>query len=239
VSGQPATTLDTILDLSLYQHAEGYRFSLDAVLLYSFVTLRDARGIADLGAGSGVVGLLLAKKYSKAHVTLVELQKGLYRLVERNIKLNGLEGRVEAQLADIRTLGGLHGLDAAVSNPPFRKPLTGRLSREDERAVARHELELTLPELARAAASVLKSRGRFYLVHLPERLADVVDVLREHRLEPKRVRFVHGRRGSEARIMLIEAVRHGRAGIKVESPLFVYEDDGKTYSSEVRRIYEE
>jgi len=239
VSGKSATTLDTILDLSLYQHAEGYRFSLDAILLYSFVNLRDAKTIADLGAGSGVVGLLLARKYRQSNVILVELQKGLCRLAERNIKLNKLEDRVEARLADIRTLGGLHGLDAVVSNPPFRKPLTGRLSREDERAVARHELELTLAELARSAASLLKSRGRFYMVHLPERLADVVDILRQHKLEPKRIRFVHGRQGSEARIMLVEAVRHGGTGMKVESPLFVYKDDGKTYSDEVRRTYGE
>ncbi len=234
----PETTLDTIVDIKLYQHQEGYRFSLDAVLLYSFVNVRAAHSIADLGAGSGVVGLLLARKYPKAHVTLVELQKGLYRLAQKNIKLNGLDERVETRLADIREPMGLNGLDLVVSNPPFRRPGTGRLSIGDERAVARHEIELTLPDLARAAASALKSRGRFCLVHLPERLPDVVDTLRNHRLEPKRVRFVHGRRNSEARIMLLEAVRHGKAGMKVESPLVVYEDDGKTYTSDVCGMYE-
>jgi tRNA1Val (adenine37-N6)-methyltransferase len=233
------TTLDTILDLRFHQHLDGYRFSMDAVLLADFVRARTVRNMADLGAGSGVVGILLARRYPKAEVTLVELQKGLHSLCERNIKENSLEDRVRALRADIRELAGeLTGLDLVVSNPPFRRPGSGLLSEGEEKIIARHEVALTLPELARAASGMLKARGRFCLVYLPERLADAVQTLRESRLEPKRVRFVHGRMGSEARIMLLEAVRQGRPGMKVEPPLIVYEDDGKTYTREVRRMYE-
>ncbi len=231
------TTLDSILDIKVYQHREGYRFSMDAVVLYSFVNLKRVGRIVDLGAGSGVVGLLLAKKYSDASVTLVELQEGLLKLAKKNIRTNKLANRVQAVKADIRKLPeGLEGSDLAVSNPPFRKPGTGRLSPGDERAVARHELKLTLKELVAAASGLLRHGGRFSIIYHPARLAELMDELRAVRLEPKRLRFVHGNVKSEAKIVLLEAVRGARRGLKVEKPLFVYKDDG-VYSDEVARIY--
>jgi tRNA1Val (adenine37-N6)-methyltransferase len=231
------TTLDSILDIRLYQPKEGYRFSLDAVLLYSFVNLKKAENIADLGAGSGVVGLLLARKYPEAKVTLMELQESLYKLAVKNIGLNGLRDRVGAIKSDIRDIDlEPGGFDLVVSNPPFRKPRTGLLSVDDERAVARHEIEMKLPELLRAASRLLKNRGRFVFIHHPLRLAELMRGLREAGLEPKRLRFVHGKRSSEAKMVLVEAVRHGREGLKVESPLFVYNDDG-TYTEELMAIY--
>jgi tRNA1Val (adenine37-N6)-methyltransferase len=233
------TTLDTIRSIRLYQHRHGYRFSLDAVLLASFVNVPRARRIADLGAGSGVVGLLLAEKYPTAHITLVELQRSLHELSVRNIRLNGLEERVHALRHDIRNLNAevLAGVDVVVSNPPFRRPLTGKLSLGEERAVARHELLLTFGELAAAAKRTLGARGRFFLVHHPERIPEILEVLGEQGFQPKRLRFVHGNPAAEARIVLMEAVRQGRPGMKVEPPLFVYEEDGKTYTEEVRRMY--
>jgi tRNA1Val (adenine37-N6)-methyltransferase len=235
----PETTLDTIGSIRLYQHRQGYRFSLDAVLLASFVNVPRARRIADLGAGSGVVGLLLAKKYPSAGVTLVEVQRGLHELSVRNVGLNGLEDRVCALRHDIRSLNEeiLSRVDVVVSNPPFRRPASGRLSLGEERAVARHELLLTFGELAAAAKRTLGARGRFFLVHHPERVPEILHILREQGFQPKRLRFVHGTAAAEARILLLEAVRQGRAGMRVEPPLFVYEEDGKTYTREVRAMY--
>lgn len=236
--GYDSLTLDSIRDIRLYQRREGYRFSLDAVLLASFVSLKRAGSIADLGAGTGVVGLLLARRYPRARVIPVELQESLFALLEKNIELNGLQGRMEAVRRDIRKLRGgeLGGIDVAVSNPPFRRPLAGRLSVGEERAVARHELTLTLRGLLRAASRVLKDRGRFFLVHHPERLAELLGELRKAGLEPKRLRFVHGRIDLEARMLLCEAAKNGRPGLKVERPLYVYEDDGRTYTREVRQM---
>jgi chaperonin GroEL len=230
------TTLDGIRDIRVYQRSDGYRFSLDAVLLYSFVNLRKASRIADLGSGSGVVGLLLANKYAEAQVMLVEIQEILYGLSLRNITLNGLESRVEALKADIKDLSiGAGEFDLVVSNPPFRKPLTGRISADTEKAIARHELALGIGDLAGASSRLLRNRGRCALVHHPLRLTELMDELRKARLEPKRLRFVHGKRDSEAKMVLLEAVRNGRPGLKVERPLFVYENDGE-YTAEVRRI---
>lgn len=236
------TTLDTIKNLRIHQHKQGYRFSMDAVLLADFVKVRSLKRAADFGAGSGVVGLFLARRFPKAHVTLIELQDGLHKLSLKNIRANELDN-VTAIRADVRKLGPelknfIEGLDLVVSNPPFRKPLSGLRSEVEERAIARHEMELSLQELLRAASRALRPGGRLCMVYLPERLADVFEGMRGLGLEPKRLRLVHGRQGAEARVALIEAGRLGRPGLKVEPPLFVYRDASQTYSDEVLSIYE-
>lgn len=233
------TTLDGIRDIKVYQNIEGYRFSVDAVLLYSFADMRYARRIADLGAGSGIIGLLLAQKYPKAAVTLVELQESLFRLAVRNIAINGLGDRVTAVLCDVAHLQQkleASSYDLVVSNPPFRKPTTGRLSSGQERAIARHELALKFSDLACAAAYLLRSKGRFFMIYHPERLVEVFDSLRTNRLEPKRIRFVHNDIGMESKIVLIEAVRDGKPGMKIERPLYIYHEDG-SYTAEVSDMY--
>jgi tRNA1Val (adenine37-N6)-methyltransferase len=233
------TTLDGIRDIKVYQNKEGYRFSVDAVLLYTFADMRYARNIADLGTGSGIIGLLLARKYPKAKVSLVELQESLYGLALKNIEINALGDRVNAVLADIKHLKDHFACmtyDLVVSNPPFRKPTTGKLSIGQERAIARHELALKISELAAAASYLLKAKGRFFMIYHPERLLEAVDALRSSRLEPKRVRFVHNDAGAESKIVLIEAVKEARPGVKIENPLFIYNADG-SYTAEVSAMY--
>ena len=233
------TTLDGIRDIKVYQNSKGYRFSVDALLLYSFVNVKHADNIADLGTGSGIIGLLLGRKYSDAKVMLVELQESLYSLAQKNIIMNALEDRVEVVLADIKDMKKKTPrmqYDLVVSNPPFRKPTTGLLSIGEEKAVARHELKLELADLVEAASHLLKARGRFCMIFHPERLFEVIDTLRRNRLEPKRIRFVHNDINAVSKIVLIEAVKDGRAGIKVENPLFMYDEKGK-YTAEVSEMY--
>ncbi|MDA8432863.1 MAG: tRNA1(Val) (adenine(37)-N6)-methyltransferase [Nitrospiraceae bacterium] len=235
------TSLDGLRDVKVYQNMDGYRFSVDALLLYSFVNMKYVKAIADLGAGSGIIGLLLAKKYPDATVLLAELQESLYRLVEKNIRINGLEERVSALLADINDIGSAcpaASCDLVVSNPPFRKPLSGRLSLGQERAVARHELRLRLPALAKAASHLLRAKGRFCMIFHPERLVEVIDALREVKLEPKRIRFAHNDAGAVSKIVLVEAVKGARPGLKVEKPLILYGADG-SYTDELRGMYGE
>lgn len=234
------TTLDTIGSLSIRQPRAGYRFSMEPVLLTSFVNLKSPKRIADFGAGSGVMGLLLARRFKRARVTLVEMQGALYDLCVSNIEENGLDGRVEALRLDIKKMrSDLSGFDVVVSNPPFRKPGTGRISPkgEGQRASARHEKDLPLSELCASAARALRGRGRFYLVHHPERLVELIDSLRAARLEPKRLRFVHGRLGLEARMILLESVRDGKPGMRVDPPLYIYKEDSDDYTEEVSHMY--
>ena len=241
-------TLDTILDIQLYQHKNGYRFSADAVLLSSFVSVPRLYKIADFGAGSGIIGIILARKYPSAEITLIELQESLVKLAQKNVALNDLDKRVKVVHTDIRNLkpGGVggelfgnehvHSFDLVVSNPPFRKTNTGFISPSDERASARHEINLPISAIMKPAFSLLKHHGRLCVIHLPERLAEVMEVMRKHDLEPKRLRFIHSNEGSEAKMVLIEAVMEGRLGLKVERPLYMYAGKGN-YTDEVKAIY--
>lgn len=226
-------TLDSIRDIKLYQSKNGYRFSVDALLLYSFVHMPLAQKIADLGAGSGIIGLLLAKKYPSADVSLFELQDRLVTVAEKNIVLNSLGKSVKVIQGDIREISAVTrpsadagSFDMVVSNPPFRKERSGFVNPEEERAVARHEIKLKLPELVKASHYLLKTKGRFFLIHHPGRLAELVSALREKRMEVKRLRFVHSRASSEAKMVLVEALHGGRVGLKVERPLYIYDENG-------------
>ena len=236
-------TLDTIRDIKIYQQKNGYRFSMDAVLLYSFVNMPLIETIADLGAGSGIVGMLLAKKYTNAKILLFELQVGLTALAEKNVRLNNLQDRVKVINSDLREIKTLYPstsadypFDVVVSNPPFRKDKSGLISDGEERAIARHEIKLKLPELISASQYLLKSKGRLYLVYHPARLAELVRVLKEKGMETKRLRFVHSNTRSEAKMVLVEAAKDGRTGLKVEHPLYVYDGSGG-YTEEVKDMY--
>lgn len=234
-------TLDFLRDIQLYQPAEGYRVSVDAVLLYSFVTLKRIGMIADLGAGSGAIGLLLAKRYTNAQVVLIELQPGLANLAEENIKLNQVDDRVSLINADLRETAFMQDMmgrfDAVVSNPPFRRVKTGLLSKRDEKALARHEGSLTLSQLLRAASLMLKHHGHLFIIHLPERLPEIILKMRENSLEIKGLRFVHSFANSKAKMVLIDAVKGARpGGVMVMNPLIIYSGIN-TYSQEVLDLY--
>lgn len=241
---QTATTRDAIGGLVLRQPARGYRFSMDALLLAAFACASAARParVADYGAGSGVAGLLAARKLARAEVTLVELDAELHELCARNVEENALASRARAVHGDVRVHEPEEPYDLILCNPPYRKPGTGRMAEGAQRSRARHELFLTLDELAAAAARSLRSRGRLCIVYHPERLVEAFERLRAARLEPKRIRLVHGRAEMEARIVLIEAVKHGRTGLQAEPPLIVYADgpeESKQYTPEVERMYDE
>lgn len=234
-------TLDTIRDIKIFQSKSGYRFSVDALLLYDFVNVRTAGRIADIGAGSGVVGLLLANRYLKAEVTLFELQESLAQLAEKNIEINKLSGRVSILNTDMRVikesaspLAAPHYYDIAVSNPPFRKQQAGLINPDEERAIARHEIKLGISELVSATNYLLKPKGRFFLVYHPERLAALIEGL-EKKMAVKRLKFVHPNPSSEAKIVLVEAIKDGRRGLKVERPFFVHNNNGG-YSEEMNYL---
>jgi len=233
-------TLDSIRDIELFQSKSGYRFSVDSLLLYDFINLKKAGSIADLGAGSGIVGILLAKKYPSASVVLLEVQDSLVGLAEENVAQNRLEDRVRVIRCDLRKLtpGCLagQGFDLIVSNPPFRKLKSGLLNIEEEKAVARHEIKLRLHELIDAASYLLKAKGRFDIIYHPYRLFELMYTLEKKNLEPKRLRFVHSNTSSEAKMVLLEAVKMGRGGLKVDKPLYIYEQDG-SYTDELEDLY--
>jgi tRNA1(Val) A37 N6-methylase TrmN6 len=206
------------------------------------VNLKKVGKIGDLGAGSGIVGILLAKKYPDARVTLFEIQDSLATLAEKNVALNNLRDKVTVMKADIKGIGLIdspfivpHSFDLLVSNPPFRRLKSGRISEGEEKAIARHEIKLGLHDLINAASGLLKAKGRLCIVYQPSRLMELFDILKKKRLEVKRLRFVHSNVSSEAKMILLEAAQGGRSGVKVDKPLYIYKDDG-SYTDEVMEI---
>lgn len=232
-------TLDSIRDIKIIQKKRGYRFSVDALLLYSFVRIPHCRKIADLGAGSGIISILLAKKYPEAKVYAIEIQEGLAVLAVKNVTLNKLKGRVNVIKEDVKKLQGFFNgksFDLVVSNPPFRKAKTGLISPEEEKAIARHEIKITIDDTLRIGGFLLKDKGRIDLIYHPARLTELFSKMKSYQLEPKRLRFIHSREDTEAKMVLIESVKGGRTGLKVERPLYIYNMDGG-YTREMKEIY--
>lgn len=224
--------------LRIIQGRDGYRFSLDPVLLSAFARVPEAARVLDLGTGCGVIPLLLARQVPSAEVVGLELQAQLADRARRSVLLNGLADRVrivEGDLRDASTLFAPESFDLVTANPPFRTVGSGRISPGDERAAARHELAGSLVDFLRAAAYLLPTGGSLSMVFLAERLAELLAELRCFRLEPKRLRLVHSRAGDPARLVLVESRRNGRTGLEVEPPLYVYA--GNDYTEEVHRIY--
>ncbi|UCG77494.1 MAG: tRNA1(Val) (adenine(37)-N6)-methyltransferase [Nitrospirota bacterium] len=232
-------TLDTIKNVKLYQSGSGYRFTIDSVLLSEYVNKLKPHYIADVGSGNGVIGLLLAKRYTHSRVYLFEIQKGLHELALKNISLNRLKRRMVAKLADISLImerpGVRHKFDVVVSNPPFRESLSGKISPYDEKAIARHEIKIDLIGLMSGISHLLKPKGSVYLIYHPERLVDLFTRMRSVNIEPKRVRFVHPDPISGPKMVLIQGVKASRASLKIEKPLFIY-NKKNIYSDEVKEI---
>jgi tRNA1Val (adenine37-N6)-methyltransferase len=231
-------TLDSIRDIKLFQAKDGYRFSIDALLLEHFISARRLDQGIELGTGSGIISILLAKRLKGARITAVEIQKGLAGRAARNVHLNSLDERIEIlekNIMDLKKIYPANKFDFVFSNPPFRKTKTGRLSIFEERAVARHEIEITLPDFIKTASYLIKHSGKFFLIYHPFRLAELISLLQKAKLEPKRIRFVHSKMGEEAKMVLIEAVKGSGTWLKIVPPLYIYER-ANTYTPELIKI---
>ena len=229
-------------ELQLLQSRAGYRFSLDPVLLVRFAEVRAGELAVDLGTGSGIMPLLLARLSPVRQVIGVELQAGQVERAKKNVVLNQLQERVQILDGDIRQIRELlpsAQADLVVSNPPYRKLKTGRVAPDDERAAARHELAGGLEDFVRAAAWLLKNGGRFALIYLAERLPELFGLMTGCGIEPKRLRLIHPRQGEPAKMALVEGRKMGRPGLSVDPPLIVYQGEGRDYTAEVLRMYGE
>ncbi|MBM2802500.1 MAG: hypothetical protein HW419_393 [Deltaproteobacteria bacterium] len=230
-------TLDALFHgrLKLFQSRDGYRFSLDALLLAHFVTLKRRESVIDLGTGNGVIALILARLHEDAKIAGVDVQPAMVERAERNVRLNQLENQVRICHGDVREVEAIApsaSFDVAVCNPPYRLSGSGRISANDERRIARHESRGALGDFLSAASFLLRAKGRIALVYLAERAVDLFSAMRAARLEPKRVRMVHSFIGADASLVLVEGIKAGRSGVKNLPPLIVYRD-GKDYSAEV------
>jgi tRNA1Val (adenine37-N6)-methyltransferase len=232
-----SATTDTFFGgrIRVCQPADGYRFSIDAVILAHHAIPRPQETVLDLGTGCGIIAVLMALRHPTVHFHAVEVQPLLAELARANVAANDLQERIDVHCLDMRSLyssAWRAPVDMAVSNPPFHRADSGRLNPDGIRAAARHELTITLEGLIAAAQRMLRTGGRFVLIYTAERAVELLRCLSAAGLEPKRIRMIHAGVGSEAKRILVEAVRAGRPGVKILPPLLEYTEDG-TYSEEV------
>ena len=223
----------------IIQKTDGFCFGMDGVLLSGFACVRKGERAIDLGTGTGIIPILLeAKNEGESYVGL-EIQEKMVDMAMRSVMLNHLEGKVSIVKGDIKEAGNIFGkavFDVVTSNPPYMNDAHGLKNPDRSKAIARHEVLCTLEDVVREAAGLLKPGGRFYMVHRPHRLIEIIIMLTKYKLEPKRMKMVHPFVDKEANMVLIESVRGGRPMIKVEAPVVVFKKPG-VYSDEICDVY--
>ncbi len=238
----PGERLDDLLidGLQIIQDDSEFRFSIDAVLLAHFATLRRGDRVVDLGTGTGIIPLLLCTRAELSNIIGVEIQPEVAVRAVRSVEHNGLGQLIQIVQGDLReidrVLTGLR-VDLVTANPPYLPVGSGVSSPKESVALARHEVCCNLEDVVRSAAYLLGSGGRFALVHRPERLVEILSLMVAYRLVPKRLRLVHPRVDQEAKMVLVEGVRDARPGLRTLPPLVVLA--GKDYSPEIKTIYRE
>ncbi|GAP00454.1 tRNA1(Val) (adenine(37)-N6)-methyltransferase [Fructobacillus ficulneus] len=227
--------------IKIIQNPDMFSYSLDAVLLAYFAKPKQrGRGLSvDLGAGTGAIGLFYAAK-TTGTVKLVELQKDLAEMAARSVALNDLNDRVSVLNSDMQEIFDEikpGSVDTVLSNPPyFSVNETTKQNLDEHYQLARHEIAIDLPRLAQVANKLLKNNGKFYLVHRPDRLNDIMAALAARKLEIKRIQFVYGKEGREANMVLVEAIKGGRpGGVRILPPIIAYTDNDD-YTDQVQEI---
>ena len=216
-------TVDTFLNgkLRIIQSQRGYRFSVDALLLAEFVSIKDEDLVIDLGAGSGIISLFLATKRKVGFTVGIELQKELASQAQRNVALNELERKIAIIQGDLRHLPLARGFaDVVVCNPPYRQQRSGRINPDESKAIARHEIAASLDAILAAAKALLKPGGRLTLIYPANRLTEIFTKMRKEGLEPKRLQIIFPDSASYAKLALIEGRLQGRSGLKILPPIF-------------------
>ena len=223
----------------IIQNKNCFCFGMDAVLLSSFARAEKGERVLDLGTGNGVIPILMQAKNPEAFFTGLEIQEVSADLARRSVELNGIGEYVNIVQGDIKEASAIFGgasFNVVTTNPPYMNENHGIVNPDSAKAIARHELLCTLEDVVREASKCLKMRGRFYMVHRPQRLVEIFDTMKRYHLEPKRMRMVHPHEDKEANMVLIEAVKGGRTLLKTEQPLVVYNDDG-TYTQKLLEMY--
>lgn len=225
--------------LKLIQKRKGFCFGVDAVLLANFADVRKGDLVIDLGTGTGIIPILLAGKTHAKRITGIEIQEDLVEMANRSITLNGLNDRVSVICGDLcksRDYFPSGSFDVVVSNPPYMNAGGGLINASDTKAISRHEIACSLEDVVANAATLLKPNGVFTLIHRPDRLADVICLMRQYRIEPKYMRFVHPQPYKKPNLVLIRGTLYGNPQLKMMAPLYVYNEKGE-FSEEINKIY--
>lgn len=225
--------------LKIIQNPKGFCYGIDAVLISNFCEVRKNDVVVDLGTGTGIIPILIAGKSEASKIYGIEIQEEVAEMAIRSVSLNNLNQRISI-VNDNLCNGDKHikpsSVDVVVSNPPYVSKGAGLINPKSNKAISRHEIHCTIEDVIQTSANLLKQGGSFFMVHRPSRLVDIIYYARKYNLEPKLIRFVHPRVGTEPNILLIKCVKNSGAEIKFMDPLFVYDSEGN-YTDEINDIY--
>ena len=224
----------------IIQNSEGFCFGIDSVLLSDFAKeIKNNSKVLDLGTGTGILCILLSGKTNLKEIYGIEVQEEVYDMAKRSIELNSLQDKVKIINENILNLENhfeKESFDAIVTNPPYKKINTGLQNESEKKLISRHELTANLEDFIKVSKNMLKDKGEFYMVHRPERLADIIYLMRKYKIEPKKIRFVAPKINKEPNLVLIKGVKNAREFLKFETVLYVYNEDG-SYTEELLKIY--
>lgn len=225
--------------LNLIQKKSGFRFGVDAVLLSDFANVKNKHRVLDLCTGTGIIPFLIYGKYKPKEVWGVEIQEEMVEMANRSSQLNTTEELVRFKCVDLKDkklVDEIGRFDVITVNPPYKLNNAGILNPNDKLAIARHEILCTLEDVIVASRRLLADNGRMFIVHRPERLADIFGLMRKYNIEPKRVKMIHPNTKKAPNIVLVEGQRDGGSFLKWDDPLYVYDENGK-YTKEIDKIY--
>lgn len=236
-----------INNLKIIQDKSGFCFGIDSVLLSNFAkNMKAGTKCVDLGTGTGIISILLCAKTKIAEVIGIEIQEEVADMANRSSNLNHLEERFRVLNIDIKNIINKKNeydnilekssFDYVVTNPPYKKLNTGKINENEKRLISRHEITASLEEFIKTAGYLLKDKGSLYMVHRPERLGDIISILRNEKLEPKEMTFVYPQQDKAPNLVLIKAVKYAKPFLKINKPLVVYDRNGN-YTQEILRIY--
>ena len=227
-------------NLKIIQNKEGFCFGIDSVLLSDFAKeIKKNSKVLDLGTGTGIIPILLCGKTELKKVIGVEIQKEVAEMASRSIKLNNLQDKFEIINENILNLDNIYKkqtFDAIVTNPPYKKKETGIINENEKKVISRHEITADLEDFIKIAKDLLKDKGEFYMVHRPERLVDILSLMRKHKLEPKILRLVYSNKDKEPKLILVKGIKNAKSFLKIEKNLYIYDEQGK-YTKEILKIY--
>ena len=226
--------------LKIVQNKNYFNFSLDSILLPNFAQITEnTKMIMDLCTGNAPVPIVLSTK-TKAKIIGIELQKEIYDLALESIKINKIDKQIEILYENIKNVPNLYETDTfdlITCNPPYFKCKEDSLINENEiKSIARHEIHMELEDIFKIAKKLLKNNGSICIVHRTNRLMEIIEKMKQNNIEPKRIRFVYPKIGSESNLVLVDGRKNGKTGLKVLSPLYVHNEDG-SYKEEILKIF--
>lgn len=233
-----------IKGMKIIQNKNGFCFGIDSVLLSDFAKeIKNGAKCVDLGTGTGILGILLCAKTNLSQIIGIEIQKEVAEMANRSIILNNLENKfkiININLKEIKNnkINYLekNSFDYIITNPPYKKLNTGKINENEKKLISRHEITASLDDFIEVANYLLKDKGTIFMVHRPERLADILEKMRKEKIEPKEIKLVYPKVNEEPNLILIKGVKNAKPFLKINKPLYIYNEDG-SYTDEILKIY--